>query len=131
MGAWGIGKICRVKFCTAAKGAPPAPVAVIVKRMVIGVVKGLGMSKGKPLNVAVPSWLSVKMSPLCDNREAVKTGLGKPVVVTVKEFWKPFQNVVWFALVIVGVETATGLTTRVKLCRTAWPTELVAVNVIG
>ena len=53
-----------------------------------------------PANVAVPSALSVKVTPLGSAPVSLRDGVGTPVVVTLKVLAAPFVNVVLFALVI-------------------------------
>lgn len=61
-----------------------------------------------PARVAVPSPLSVKLTPPGSAPLTLNLGAGNPVVVTVKLFGAPTVNVVDAALVIVGAEPATG-----------------------
>ena len=83
----------------------PAPVAV----MVIG-YEAADPLAGVPASVAVPSWLSVKVTPLGREPVSDSAGTGVPVVVTVK-----VPAVPWVKVVVLAEVMAAGvLTVRAK-----------------
>ena len=57
--------------------------------------------------MAVPSWLSLNVTPLGRAPVSVIVGAGTPVVVTVNVPALPTVNVVLFALVIEGAASGT------------------------
>jgi len=57
---------------------------------------------GVPEIVAVPSWLSTKLTVLDSEPTSLNAGDGAPVVVTLKVPVEPTANVVLTALVIPG-----------------------------
>ena len=84
---------------------------------------------GVPASVAVPLWLSAKVTPLGSVPVSVRVGVGVPVVVTENVPAVPTVNVVLLALVITGA--APGLfTVTVKVWVVGVPTPLFAVNVM-
>ncbi len=83
----------------------PAPVAV----MVIG-YEAADPLAGVPASVAVPSWLSVKVTPLGREPVADSAGTGVPEVVTVNDPAVPWVKVV----VLAEVMAAGVLTVRAK-----------------
>ncbi len=89
------------------------------------------MAVGVPASVAVPSPLSVKVTPAGSAPVLViVVAAGKPaVVVTVKLPALPLAKVAWSALVMTG-EALAGCTVRVKDC-CRLPAPLVAVMVSG
>ena len=82
---------------------------------------------GVPASVAVPSPLSLNLTPRGSPPFSDKPGVGTPVVVTVRVPAWPTAKVVWSALVIPGA----WLTVRVKLWVASGPTPFVAVIVNG
>ena len=78
---------------------------------------------GVPLRVAVPSWLSLKLTLPGKEPASVKLGVGYPVVTTVNDPGVPINNVALFALVMAGA----WFTVRVKVCVTEGPTPFCAV----
>ena len=85
---------------------------------------------GVPLSVAVPLWLSTKVTPPGSVPVSVRVGVGVPVVVTENVLGVPAVNVALLALVIAG--PALGLfTVSVKAWVAGVPTPFVAVKVMG
>src|SRR5262245_15205343 len=84
---------------------------------------------GLPLSVAVPSWLSVKLTPdgSASPLRVIVVATGTALVVIAKLPTSPTLNVVLFGLVKVPLS----LIVSVKLCDAGDPTPLVAVNVSG
>src|ERR1700719_469296 len=58
--------------------------------------------EGEPLSVAVPSPLSLKVSPTGRAPDSARDGVGTPVVVTLKDPKVPAENVAVLPLVIAG-----------------------------
>ncbi len=84
-------------------------------------------SAGVPASVAVPSPLSVKVTPLGSEPDSDSEAAGVPVLVTVKVPAVPTLNVVWSALVIDGAS----LTVSVKSWVAFGLVPLLAVMVMG
>jgi hypothetical protein len=84
-------------------------------------------SAGAPLSVAVPSPLSVAVTPAGSAPVTTSVGTGNPAAVTVKLPADPKENVVAAALVIATV----CVTVNVNACAAGAPTPLVAVIVSG
>ena len=82
---------------------------------------------GVPASVAVPSWLSLNLTPRGSAPFSDKPGVGTPVDLTVKAQTLPAVHVVWLAVVIPGA----WLTVSVKLWVAAGLTPFVAVIVNG
>ena len=80
---------------------------------------------GVPERVAVPLWLSTKVTPLGSAPASVRDGIGAPVAVTEKVPDVPTVNVVLLALVMAD----DWVTVNMKLCE-ALPELLLACMVI-
>ena len=80
---------------------------------------------GVPLRVAVPSPLSLKVTPLGSAPDSVKDGVGKPVVSTVNDAEAPTANVVLLGLMMAGAWS----TVKLKVWLAGEPMPLLAVNV--
>jgi len=109
----------RVKFCVPGVPAPDA--------LIVNAYEPLEPTAGVPASVAVPSPLSVKVTPPGRGELPIDSdGVGTPVVVTVKVPGAPSVNVV-----VVAEETVAGVSTvreKVDACEVAVP---VPVTVIG
>ncbi len=57
---------------------------------------------GVPLSVAVPFWLSMKLTPAGKVPDMESDGVGEPLAVMVNVFAAPAANVVLLTLVISG-----------------------------
>ena len=84
---------------------------------------------GVPASVAVPSPLSVNVTPGGSAPVSDNAQLGTPVDVTVKVPAWPTVKVAWWALVI--AHACAGTTVRVKVWVASGPTPFVAVIVTG
>src|SRR5215472_18628715 len=82
-----------VKFCLVLGVAPFCAVIVIGK---------LPLAVGVPLSRAVPSWLSLNVTPFGRVPTSVRAGVGKPAAVTVKVPALPTVNVALVPLVNPG-----------------------------
>src|SRR5581483_4519401 len=86
---------------------------------------------GVPERVAVPLWLSVKLTPAGSLPETESCRVGLPVAVTRKVKGVPARAVVEFALMIIGVMAMDWLIVRLKAWVASDPTPLCAVRVKG
>ena len=82
---------------------------------------------GAPASVAVPSWLSLNLTPRGSAPFSDKPGVGAPVDLTVKAQALPAVHVVWLALMIPGA----WLTVRAKVWVASGMTSFVALIVNG
>jgi hypothetical protein len=83
-----------------------------------------------PDRVAVPFPLSEKLTPVGSDPDSLRSGVGVPVVVTVKEPEEPSLKIVLLDEVMFGA-CSTEVTVSVKLWFAGLPTPLLAVKVIG
>src|SRR5947209_2468398 len=93
--ASGAATTLKVKLCDAFGGTPFDAV------IVTGYTPPLA-PEGVPASVAVPSPLSVKLTPAGSGPDSDNDGAGTPVVATVNVPEMPVVNVAWLALVIDG-----------------------------
>jgi hypothetical protein len=84
---------------------------------------------GVPDNVAVVSWLSVRLTPSVV--PALIDGIGLQLVDTVKVNGVPAVAVAELALMIEGLANAGRVTTRLKVCVAGDPTPLLALSWSG
>src|ERR1035438_7917796 len=72
----------RVKFCG----------VVVTTLVAVKTIGNVPATLGVPASVPVPLWLSTIVTPAGNPPASAMLGLGKPVVVTVKEFGTPYAK---------------------------------------
>src|SRR5450631_2320158 len=82
----------RVKFCG----------VVVTGLVAVNTTGNVPATIGVPESVPVPFPLSINVTPAGRAPALAMLGVGKPVVVTVKELGSPYANVALFALVMAG-----------------------------